>query len=204
MRSGSASSKITADLFRTFQHIYWLASGRAARGVYVPYRTDAVSLLFAVVCRWFLSFYSASRRSLSTSSIHPRTFVFCRLLPFLRFLLASISIVTARPNIADSVDMATVVVISTGLLQFVIPHGLRADAESVRPTVVMVWCTEWLKKCENTQRVVCSKPCTYRLLFSILVLKHSFSQSLSLRGHLYLAQADLEFGHSLFDSHWQW
>ena len=39
----------------------------------------------------------------------------------------------------------------------------------------------------------------------IIILKRSFSQSISLNSHLSLAQADLlEFDHSVFGSHWRW
>jgi len=44
----------------------------------------------------------------------------------------------------------------------------------------------------------------FLLVFYTLILK-TFSQSLSLYSHLFLDLADLlEFGHSVFDSHWWW
>ena len=45
----------------------------------------------------------------------------------------------------------------------------------------------------------------FSIAFFIHVFQPSFSQSISLHGHLYLALAHiLKFDHSLFDSHWRW
>ena len=58
------------------------------------------------------------------------------------------------------------------------------------------------------ERVRILSYCYYFLLclvaFFILMLKPSFSQSLSLHSHLSLARDDLEFDCLVFGSHWRW
>ena len=51
--------------------------------------------------------------------------------------------------------------------------------------------------------IILDRLLTFLTAFSTLVLKLSFSQCLSLHSHLSLPQADVEFDHSVFGSHWR-
>jgi len=55
----------------------------------------------------------------------------------------------------------------------------------------------------HRQALVLDRLLTFLMTFSTLVSKPSFSRSLS-HSHLYLAQAHLEFEHSVFGSYWWW
>ena len=55
-----------------------------------------------------------------------------------------------------------------------------------------------------TQALTLDRLLTFLVTFPTLILKPSFSQSLSLHSHLSFPQADLlEFDQSVFDSHWR-
>jgi len=59
----------------------------------------------------------------------------------------------------------------------------------------------------HSQALILDQLLTFLMAFSTLVLKPFFSQDLSLHSPQdlsSLAQADLEFGHSVFGSHWWW